>query len=137
MERLDAYRKFIELKRQEKELKAELDALKKVVYDNLIVEDRETITIDGAEFTVGRRPSWQFSPAVEAMREELKALEGLEKANKTAMMTSEGAHVKVKLPKVAPKQTFQAKPKRSGSEVVNNATGEVKDVEDYELPFAD
>ena len=133
MERLERYRKFIELKQKISELTAEVDKIKQDVLNDLFVEDRSECTIDGAKFTVGTRRRWDYSPAVVQMDNELKALKKLEEVNGSAMLLSEGNHVKVTLPKKAVAKEDKFVP--SKAEVVNNATGEVTMVQDHVSPF--
>lgn len=133
--RLDLYRAYIAAKRAEAEAKAKSDELKMAVLNELFTEEKNEVVIDGSKFTIGSRPTWEFSPAIQQLEERLKAMKKLEQADGSATKLSEGNHVKLTLAKDEPKERFTAKPKTK-TEMVDNSTGEISLAEEHESPFA-
>lgn len=70
--------RYLDLKAERKRIDAEIKALEPVIYCSLLDEDGATADVLGHTLTVRTRRSYEYSPAVERLSDELKALKTYE-----------------------------------------------------------
>lgn len=70
--------RYLHLKQVKKEVEAELKALEPAIYSALLDEDGATTEAHGFTLAVRTRHSYEYSPAVERLATELKALKRYE-----------------------------------------------------------
>ena len=66
--------RYLELKAEIKRLYAELKELQPLILAALFEEPHQQTTYQGFELTIGERRTWDYSPKVKALQDELKAL---------------------------------------------------------------
>ena len=92
--------RYLRLKTERKRLDAELKALEPAIYSSLLDEDGATLDTtgpDGAPLTlsVRTRRTYEYSPAVDALADELKALKTYEEKARIAACTRATGYVAV------------------------------------------
>lgn len=70
--------RYLHLKQARKEIEAELKELEPAIYSALLDEDGSATEAHGYRLAVRTRHSYEYSPAVDALAEELKALKRYE-----------------------------------------------------------
>ena len=88
--------RYLELKAQIAELTEELDALKPAVYDAITGEPDRRFTHRGVQFVAAVRRTYTYSPRVEALSDEMRALKQQERDDGTATLKSATGYVIVK-----------------------------------------
>ena len=81
--------RYLRLKAERKRLDAELKALEPVIYSSLLDEDGSTLDTAGPDgallrLSVRTRRTYEYSPAVDALSAELKALKTYEEKARLA-----------------------------------------------------
>ncbi|WP_420455745.1 hypothetical protein [Rubrivirga sp.] len=98
--------RYLRLKAERKRLDAELKALEPTIYSALLDEDGSTFDTDGLTLSVRTRRTYEYSPAVDALAGELKALKTYEVKARIAACTKATGYVAVtKTPPAPPAKT--------------------------------
>ena len=95
--------RYLDLKAERKRLDAEIKALEPVIYCALLDEDGSTADLLGHTLAVRTRRTYEYSPAVERLSDELKALKTYEEKASVASCTRATGFVTVR--KAPPAET--------------------------------
>ncbi len=93
--------RFVELTKQIRILESERDGLKDTITEALQHEPpdgpsgEQSVDFGGYHITLCARPKWQYSPAVDRMEQELRALKTRERASGDAQLTGHTFYPKV------------------------------------------
>lgn len=91
--------RYLRLKAERRALDAEIAALEPVIYSALLDEDGATAdaALGGTGYTlaVRTRRTWEYSPAVDALADELKALRRYEEKARVAQCVKAAGYVVV------------------------------------------
>jgi hypothetical protein len=88
--------RYLALKAEKKRIERELDALAPGIYAALLDEDGSRFETAGHVLEVRTRTSYEYSPRVEQMEVELKALKAYEQKARIAACTKATGYVVVK-----------------------------------------
>ena len=91
--------RYIAIKARISELQEELETLKGPLLYALMDEPEEKGAYKGFEFSIQRRKSYEYSPAVQDLETELKEMKKTERANGTAEVTKDQAILVMKTKK--------------------------------------
>lgn len=87
---------YMELKAQEKEIKARMDEIKPILLEALQSEPDEQYERNGYAFTITYRKRWRYSEDLTIMEKEAKALRKVEEANGLAELQGHTASLVLK-----------------------------------------
>lgn len=87
--------RYLDLKAERKRLDAEIKALEPVIYDALTDEDGSTADVLGHRLAVRTRRTYEYSPAVDRLSDELGALKRYEEKAGVATCTRATGYVTV------------------------------------------
>lgn len=88
--------RYLTLKAERKRLDAEIKDLEPVIYSSLLDEDGSTFERSGLTLSVRTRRSYEYSPAVEALADELAARKRYEERVGLAACTRATGYVEVR-----------------------------------------
>ena len=87
--------RYLRLKAKRKRLEAEIKALKPAIYSALLDEDGATADALGYTLAVRTRRSYEYSPAVDRLSDELKALKTYKEKSGVAACVRASGYVTV------------------------------------------
>ena len=85
--------RYMEIKAEMKRLEAEMRQLQPALLSALWEEPENRTEFGGHELVIGTRKTYAYSPAVEALQDELKALKRREEATGLATVTRHTSYV--------------------------------------------
>jgi len=91
----DDLTRYLTMKAERRRLDAEIAALEPVIYDALLDEDGATTDALGYTLAVRTRRTWEYSPAVKALADELGALKRYEEKARIAQCVKAAGYVTV------------------------------------------
>ncbi len=84
----ELFREYAELKIQEKKIKARIEELNPKIKEQIAAAGAEKVTTDFGNFTLSKRSTWEYSPAVEKLQEHEKAVGIAKKIESTSLVYS-------------------------------------------------